>query len=213
MASSLNDDQSSVLSTAASNPTEPSSFLHTAADSQSHDTTCKRAADDVDNPDDTYQGINWSKLDGYAKAPYSRRQHTSWTWKYGYRIQDINTQVIFWLCKLCVQMKAHKNTMYNMAGGSHSQIRHLRGKHNLDANGPIQKKRRLNFDGMTSKAGTIEQALINQRISDFNPERFKTALLRWMAYANISFRQNFMSFYKRRMPRLEQLAVYQRLIR
>ncbi|PNP37194.1 hypothetical protein TGAMA5MH_10911 [Trichoderma gamsii] len=79
--------------------------------------------------------------------------------------------------------------MYNIARGSHSQIRHLRDKHNLDANGPIQKKRRLNFNGSTSTAGAIEQAFVNQRISDFNPERFKTALLRWMAYANISFRQ------------------------
>ncbi|RKL09105.1 hypothetical protein BFJ70_g16721 [Fusarium oxysporum] len=68
-------------------------------------------------------------------------------------------------------------------------IRHLRGKHNLDANGPIQKKRRLTFNGDTSIAGPIEQALVNQRISDFSPERFKTTLLRQMAYANISFRQ------------------------
>ncbi|KAG6979276.1 putative AC9 transposase [Fusarium oxysporum f. sp. conglutinans] len=79
--------------------------------------------------------------------------------------------------------------MYNIAGGSHSQIRHLRDKHNLDANGPIQKKRRLTFNGDTSTAAPIEQALVNQRISDFSPERFKTALLRWMAYVNISFRQ------------------------
>ncbi|RKL06519.1 hypothetical protein BFJ70_g16998 [Fusarium oxysporum] len=79
--------------------------------------------------------------------------------------------------------------MYNIAGGSHSQIRHLRDKHNLDANGPIQKKRRLTFNGDTSTAGPIEQALVNQRISDFSPERFKTALLHWMAYANVSFRQ------------------------
>ncbi|PNP54796.1 hypothetical protein FNYG_15600 [Fusarium nygamai] len=79
--------------------------------------------------------------------------------------------------------------MYNIAGSSHSQIRHLRDKHNLDANGPMQKKRRLTFNGDTLTAGPIEQALVNQRISDFSPERFKTALLRWMAYANISFRQ------------------------
>ncbi|KID82217.1 transposase [Metarhizium guizhouense ARSEF 977] len=36
---------------------------------------------------------------------------------------------------------------------------------------------------------TIEQALINQRISNFNPDQFKTALVRWMAYANIAYRQ------------------------
>ncbi|CAI6094604.1 unnamed protein product [Clonostachys chloroleuca] len=83
----------------------------------------------------------------------------------------------------------YSNTMYNLAGGSHSQIRHLRDKHNLDANGPIQKKRRLTFNGDTSTAGPIEQALVNQRISDFSPERFKTTILSWMAYANISFRQ------------------------
>ena len=79
--------------------------------------------------------------------------------------------------------------MYKISGGSHSQIRHLREKHSLDKKGPTQKKRRLNFEGAALTSRAIEQALINQRISDFNPERFKTALLRWMAYANISFRQ------------------------
>lgn len=68
--------------------------------------------------------------------------------------------------------------MYNIAGGSHWQIRHLRDKHNLDANGPLQKKRRLTFNGDTSTARAIEQAMVNQQISGFSPERFKTALLR-----------------------------------
>jgi hypothetical protein len=59
----------------------------------------------------------------------------------------------------------------------------------LDSNGPIQKKRRLNFETTTSRNATTEQALINQRISNFNPERFKTASVRWMAYGNIAYRQ------------------------
>ncbi|KAI8412297.1 hypothetical protein FOFC_08927, partial [Fusarium oxysporum] len=161
-------------------------FRMSGANPQSPDGTHEDTTDDVD---DAYKGINWSKLEGYTMAPHSKRQHISWTWEHGYRIQNMNSQVIFWLCKICIQRKANRNTMYNIAGGSHSQIRHLRDKHNLDANGPIQKKRRLTFNGDTSTAGPIEQALVNQRISDFSPERFKTALLRWMAYANVSFRQ------------------------
>lgn len=187
MASLISDDQSSTISTDASNTTELSSlFRMSGANPQSPDGTHEETTDDVD---DAYKGINWSKLEGYTMAPHSKRQHISWTWEHGYRIQNMNSQIIFWLCKICIQRKANRNTMYNIAGGSHSQIRHLRDKHNLDANGPIQKKRRLTFNGDTSTAGPIEQALVNQRISDFSPERFKTALLRWMAYANISFRQ------------------------
>jgi hypothetical protein len=162
MASLISDDQSSAISTDASNTTELSSlFRMSGANPQCLDSAHE---DTTDNVDGAYKGINWSRLEGYTMAPHSKRQHISWTWEHGYRIQNMNSQVIFWLCKICIQRKANRNTMYNIAGGSHSQIRHLRDKHNLDANGPIQKKRRLTFNGDTSTAGPIEQALVNQRI-------------------------------------------------
>lgn len=157
MASLISDDQSSTISTDVSNTTELSSlFRMSGANPQSPDGTHEDTTDDVD---DAYKGINWSKLEGYAMAPHSKRQHISWTWEHGYRIQNMNSQVIFWLCKICIQRKANRNTMYNIAGGSHSQIRHLRDKHNLDANGPIQKKRRLTFNGDTSTAGRSSKLL------------------------------------------------------
>jgi len=39
--------------------------------------------------DDTFNGLDWSKYPGYAKAPHTKRQRTSWTWQHSYRIQHI----------------------------------------------------------------------------------------------------------------------------
>lgn len=187
MAESIDEDKSSVLSMVTSNPTEPSHpFWSSIANSTSGDVLYEGTTEDTDN---AYRGLDWSKYPGYAKAPHTKRQCTSWTWKYGYKVQHIQTETLYWLCKLCVAKKSHNATLYASTGGSHSQIRHLKDKHNLDSNGPIQKKRRLNFETPTSRNVTTEQALINQRISNFNPERFKTALVRWMAYGNIAYRQ------------------------
>ena len=143
----------------------------------------------VDDADNDYDGLDWTKYPGYAKASHSKRHYTSWTWNHGYRIQHIKSDTVYWLCKPCVSKKAHNVALYASTGGSHSQIRHLKDKHSLDRSGPLQKKRRLNFQGATPVNATIEQALINQRVSNLNPERFKTALVRWMAYANIAYRQ------------------------
>ena len=187
MAESIDEDKSSVLSMVTSNPTEPSHpFWSSIANSTSGDVLYEGTTEDTDN---AYRGLDWSKYPGYAKAPHTKRQCTSWTWKYGYKVQHIQTETLYWLCKLCVAKKSHNATLYASTGGSHSQIRHLKDKHNLDSNGPIQKKRRLNFETPTSRNAMTEQALINQRISNFNPERFKTALVRWMAYGNIAYRQ------------------------
>jgi hypothetical protein len=183
MAASINDDQSTTFSIASTGPTEIPSH-YSVSPSQANSTSL-----DEGTTDNAYKGLDWSKYPGYARAPHTKRQHTSWTWQYGYRIQHINTETVYWLCKFCVAKKDSKAAMYALNGGSHSQIRHLKDKHNLDANGPIQKKRRLDFNGGASTNTTIEQALLNQRISSFNPERFKTALVRWMAYANIAYRQ------------------------
>ena len=77
MASLISDDQSSTLSTDASNTTELSSlFRMSGANPQSPNDTHEDTTDDVDN---AYKGINWSKLEGYTIALHSKRQHISWT--------------------------------------------------------------------------------------------------------------------------------------
>ena len=179
------DDGSFILSVDTNTHSGSSLPSCPSADSStSYDVQRERLADDRDND---YDGLDWTKYPGYARAPHTKRQFTSWTWKHGYRIQHIKSETVYWLCKPCIWKKAYNPALYASTGGSHSQIRHLKDKHSLDQSGPIQKKRRLNFQGSTP--ATIEQALANQRISDFSPERFKTALVRWMAYANIAYRQ------------------------
>jgi hypothetical protein len=129
MASLTSDEQSIAISTDASNITEFSSLFRMSGENpQSPDGMHEDSTDDVD---DAYKGINWSKLEGYTMAPHSKRQHISWTWEHRYRVQNMNSQVIFWLCKICIRRKANRNMMYNIAGGSHLQIRHLQDKHNL----------------------------------------------------------------------------------
>lgn len=99
MASLISDDQSSIISTDASNTTELSRlFCMSGANPQSPGSTHEDTTDDVD---DAYKGINWSKLEGYTKAPHSKRQHISWTWEHGYRIQNMNSQALPCLCMHC----------------------------------------------------------------------------------------------------------------
>lgn len=179
MADSIRDNESSMHSLATSNAAESSLLSYSPTeDSTSRDTFCESAADSSDN---VYKDLDWGKYPGFAKAPHTKRQCTSWTWQYGYKIQHIKTETLYWLCKPCITKKAHKVALYANTGGSHSQIRHLKDKHNLDSSGPIQKKRKINFPDAVSMNTTIEQALINQRISNLNPDQFKTALVRWMA--------------------------------
>ncbi|KAG7425346.1 hypothetical protein Forpi1262_v013232 [Fusarium oxysporum f. sp. raphani] len=75
MASLISDDQSSAISTDASNTTELYSLFHmSGANLRSPDGTHEDTTDDVD---DAYKGINWSKLEGYTMATHSMRQHIS----------------------------------------------------------------------------------------------------------------------------------------
>ncbi|EXU95020.1 hAT family dimerization domain protein [Metarhizium robertsii] len=191
MAESIRDNESSIDSLTTCNAAESSLLSYAPTEnSTSCEALCESTADSSDN---VYKDLDWSKYPGYAKAPHTKRQCTSWTWQHGYRIQHIKTETLYWLCKPCIVKKAHKAALYASTGGSHSQIRHLKDKHNLDSSGPIQKKRKLNFSDATSMNATIEQALINQRISNFNPDQFKTALvelpqfhdLLQLAYADI----------------------------
>jgi hypothetical protein len=71
MASLISDDQSSAISTDASNTTELSSLFRMSGENpQNPDGTHEDTTDDVD---DAYKGINRSKLEGYTMAPHSKR--------------------------------------------------------------------------------------------------------------------------------------------
>jgi hypothetical protein len=65
-------------------------------------TGCDALYEGIADDDDTYNGLDWSKYPGYAKAPHKKRQCTSWMWQHGYKIQHITPSpwlVGFFLCR------------------------------------------------------------------------------------------------------------------
>lgn len=132
MADSSYDNESSILSEDTNNQSRSSQPSYVLVENP---TTSDVADVLLDSSNNAYKGLDWSKYPGYAKAPHARRQYTSWRWDYGYRIQHIKSETVYWLCKLCIAKRAHTAALYAITGGSHSQSRQLKDKHSLGTGG------------------------------------------------------------------------------
>ena len=183
MGSDLDDIESSALSTA---PTQPSGLSRTSiANSNGRETSNPDESIDVD---DTYVGFPWNRYRDYAKCEHLKGNWSSWVWDHGYKVQNIQSQHIYWICRTCLHQKQPNPARYRHTAGTANMARHLEEKHHIGKDGPVQKRRRIT-DCFQRDGETGIQAHINRRVEGFNPERFRRALLRWVASSNIAFLQ------------------------
>ena len=179
------DDQYSVLSAALTDPslaTEPQRSSITTPD-------CGGSVSGRDSVvgSDAYKSFPWARYPGYQIPEHSKRGLTAWIWKYGYRIQLTKDGSIHWACRLCIEKNVPKPTQYKHTNGTHRPIGHLRDQHKIDENGIIVKRRRIE-EGLKNTT-PLEQAVINAQVANFDPQRWKRALVRWMAYDHVKLRQ------------------------
>jgi hypothetical protein len=157
--------------------------VHSIASSESIITSTQTP--DLENE---YVEFPWNKFLTFAKADHSKGNFSSWVWKYGYKVQEIKSTHVYWICKPCIRRKEHTPVKYQHTGGTANAIRHLQKAHSIGKDGPINKKRPLE-EAFQREGESPMQAYINRRVESFNPIRFRTALIRWMAYNNVSFRE------------------------
>jgi hypothetical protein len=99
-----------------------------------------------DNIVDTFDGIDWTRLQRYCKLLASQTQLKSWVYRHGYRVTLLaNPKKIFFVCRYCHQRK-HTNVklggIYNTIDSTSTTTRHLkqtRPGHGLVAPGKAVK--------------------------------------------------------------------------
>jgi hypothetical protein len=117
---------------------------------------------------DEYDGFPWNRFSTFAKADHSKGNFSSWIWKYGYKVQEIKSAQIYWFCKPCIRRRDHTPARYQQSGGTANAIRHLQKAHNINKDGSIHKKRRIE-EAFQREGESPMQAYINRRVEDFNP--------------------------------------------
>ncbi len=185
MASDPGNAKPSLFLTVTSSPIRPVSLPPTLT-AQTNENEPEAGGTTTDDDDD-YNGFPWNENKSFAKCSHLKGNWNSWVWEYGFRLQEIKTQHVYWFCRLCVQRKARPPARYLHSAGTGNMHRHLELKHHIGKDGPIRKKRRL--EGFQRSSESPLQAHINRNVDSFNPTRFKRALIRWMAYSNIAFVQ------------------------
>ena len=74
-----------------------------------------------------------------------------------------------------------------MDGSTSHSGDHLESEHNITKNGTRERRPQI-FEAFENN-NSHDQAIINHLVSSFNPQRFKTALTRWICYDNVKLRQ------------------------
>ena len=144
MASNALDDgqtNTSVLSTARSNPTVPTNLQGTSDNSVIGNTDALTTEFEAED----YTGINWTRLLGYHIPYLTTGKRYGPTWQYGYDIKYSKTGKRYWVCKLCHKKKAYIRHLY-LDTGTANHSRHMLNEHNIgDSTAEKAKQGRLVF--------------------------------------------------------------------
>ena len=193
MGSNVSDDAYSSFSAACSDINEPSELQRTSTTNSVEpletDETANETTPNCNNTsEDEYQGFPWDQYPAFAKADHNKRERVSWVWREGYRVQEIKTGNVYWFCRECMRQKVARPMRYLHTGGTANPTRHLKNVHYISKEGPVHKKRHIE-DAFQRQGESAMQAFINRGVERLNPPRCRTALIRWVAYSNIAFRQ------------------------
>jgi len=164
-------------------------------------------ADDSRYADSDYDWswIRWKSIPGHS-IPLSRSMGRirGWFWALGVPTEEQTTKKRFWLCKEC--HLAGNGGHYNTDNGSSAVNAHLRDIHHLAWNKDSREvidntsvNWRWTMKGRPTQsvADTAsldasiprEQEIMNYLALEFDENRFRRLLIRWIVYDNISFRQ------------------------
>jgi len=191
MASSIDDEDISSVLSAGTNSSLPeiqgvSSVLSRTDTNSSLPSRLQTASIDSEEPD-AYIGINWGHLSGYQIPHHTGHSKRSWIWYYGYAIEETKSGKQYWLCRLCHQEKSTKNHQWLIKSSTSKCMVHLESVHNIIKDGIKEDKPQV-FEALENNSPE-DQAIINHLITSFKPQRFKTALTRWICYDSIKLRQ------------------------
>lgn len=182
--SPTDDDVSSVFSTTYANSSLATGLQRLSLiDSNTTKSSKESASSSTANG---YTGISWDRLSGFQVPHHTKYSKRSWIWNYGYAIEETKSGKKYWLCKECHQEKSTKNHKW-IETSTHHPIVHLESEHGVVKDG-IRKKRPQIFDAFENNSSE-DQATINRLVTSFNPQTFRTALIRWMCYDNVKLRQ------------------------
>jgi hypothetical protein len=193
-----NNDTSDILSEAPTEPIVPSDLAPTRF---AQDTNSQGYPDDPihvpsNDKDDAWDGFPWHRYEAWKKPIHTKREYTSWIWREGYRLQNIKSQTMIWVCKHCIKIKRYPAQQYEATSGTKKPMDHLVEKHSISKDGPILKRKLEEF---MKPNESPTQAFYNRRTEGFNPKLFKRSFMRWMAYSNLSYRQIETEPFKRMM--------------
>jgi len=188
----------------------PSTFmtLPNRRTSESSDHAIKPILVDTSHQTDSsydWSWIQWKSIPGHS-IPLSRSMGRirGWFWTLGVPTEAQATKNRFWLCKEC--HLAGKGGHYNTDNGSSADNAHLRDVHHLawdKDNGEVIDNTSVNWRWTMKGRPTqsvadtasldasipLEQEIMNYLALEFDENRFRRLLVRWIVYDNISFRQ------------------------
>ena len=149
------------------------------------------------------KGIDWDRLPGFQLPHHTKRRRRGWVWKHGHEIEETETGKKFWLCKLChaaEDQDAGTRHLYAANGGTSNPMAHLQKTHGIAAS-DVQKRPEI-FEAICEDetiSSSAKRNIVNHLIQSFQPEAFKTKLIRWIVHDNVAFDQVESPYFREMM--------------